>query len=154
MFYGSGPIAQRLRVALKTSLSHGKILSIFVFFYKSVQCLLANVSQKARAVHSLVAGMVGAFFLLYFDTDRNINYQICYYLVARVGEGLTNLLIKKGLLPDTEYMVRTLIFFQSVCMLFMVLDKTVLNKSMASTMTFLYHTSDKPLKSYKELIPF
>ena len=33
------------------------------------------------------------------------------------------------------------------------LDKNILNGSLVSSMNFLYKNSDKPLESYKELIP-
>ena len=34
------------------------------------------------------------------------------------------------------------------------LDAKILNRSLASSMVFLYKKSDEPLKTYKQLIPF
>ena len=41
--FGKGDLQTRFIWALKMALRHGKILALFAFTYKTVQCLLANL---------------------------------------------------------------------------------------------------------------
>ena len=67
--FGKGSYQKRLMWALKMAYKHGKILFIFAFTYKLVRCILAKLSGKARPLHGLIAGMIGAWFLLLFNTS-------------------------------------------------------------------------------------
>ena len=133
--------------------NHGKLLALFAFTYKLVQCLLANLRKKCVPIHSFIGGIVGSFMLLYFKTDMSINRQVGYYLAARVLEGIFLKLMKSGCLPNLEgfHAVYTLVW--GLVMFLFELDAGILNKSLASSMNFLYKNSDRPFRSVKELIP-
>ena len=74
VLFGKGTLQSRFKWAIKMAFNHGKLLALFAFTYKSVQCLLANLRNKSDAYHSLIAGVVGSFILLYFKTDASINH--------------------------------------------------------------------------------
>ena len=141
--FGNGPVKQRLIWSLKMAFNHGKILAIFAFTYKLIQCLLANLRKKACAVNSLVAGAIGAIVLLNTDTDMSIHSQIGYYLSARVMEGFWLKLVKEGYLPKQEMFHFTYTLIWGLVMYLFELDKKILNKSLVSSMEFLYKDSDK-----------
>ena len=99
--------------------------------------------------------MFGAFLLLYFETDMSINTQVGYYLSSRVVEGIALKLMKEKYIPNVENgfsMSYTLIW--GLVMFLFELDAKILNRSLSSSMVFLYKNSDQPLKNMTDLIPF
>ena len=98
--FGKGDLKSRMQFAFKMALAHGKILALFAFVYKSTQCILANLRGKSDPFHSFIGGLAGSYCLLKFKTEKSINRQIGYYLIARVIEGIFLKLIKEGYLPD------------------------------------------------------
>ena len=70
------------------AVKHGKILALFAFTYKTVQCLLSKLRGKMDPLHSFIGGVIGSTMLIKFDTDAAINRQIGYYLAGRVMEGI------------------------------------------------------------------
>ena len=154
--FGHGSLQKRFTWAVKMALRHGKILALFAFTYKSVQCILANLRGKASPIHSFIAGIIGAFMLLHFKTDMSINRQVGYYLSARVLEGIFLKLQKEGYLPQVQLNLFDSVYsiVWALVMFLFEFDAKLLNKSLVSSMNFLYKNSDKPLKNYEELIPF
>ena len=74
-------------------------------------------------------------------------------MAARVLEGFWLRLVKLGYLPDKTMFGFTYTLTWGFVMYLFELDKSILNRSLTSSMEFLYKESDKPLQSYKELIP-
>ena len=68
-------------------------------------------------------------------------------------EGFWLRLVKLGYLPDKTMFNHTYTITWGFVMYLFELDKSILNRSLTSSMEFLYKESDKPLQSYKELIP-
>ena len=153
ILFGKGPITDRFRWSVRMALSHGKILALFAFTYKLVQCILANLRHKACASHSFVAGVAGSSMLLLLRTEMSINRQVCYYLAARVLEGVSLKMMKQGLLPDLEAYQKVYSLVWALVMFLFELDKSTLNGSLVSSMNFLYKQSDRPLASVTELVP-
>ena len=154
VLFGKGTMSSRFIWALKMALRHGKILALFAFTYKTVQCILANLRGKADAIHSFIGGVIGSWVLLKMETDMSINTQVGYYLSARVCEGIVLLLMKRKQLPDVPLFNLTYTIIWGLVMFLFELDAKILNRSLASSMVFLYKNSDEPLRSYKQLIPF
>ena len=155
LLFGKGSPKERLISCCMQAIAHGKILAILAFVYKSVQCFLANLRQKADPIHSFIAGMCGSYCLLYvFKTDNSINRQGGYYMMARVLEGLVLKLIKEGYFPNHPYYNKVYMLMWGLVMLIYEMDSKALNRTLSSSMKFLYKDSDKPLKSYTELVPF
>ena len=142
VLFGKGTLKSRFIWALKMALNHGKLLTLFVFVYKSTQCILANLRGKADPIHSFIAGVIGSYCLLVFKTDMSINRQIGYYLVARVIEGIFLKLMKSGHIPNIEMFNTTYTLIWGMVMFLFELDAAILNKSLVSSMDFLYKNSD------------
>ena len=106
---------------------------------------MANLFGKSEPWHSFIGGVIGSFFLLYFKTDMSINRQVGYYLVSRVLEAFFLLGIKKGYFPDGTYFYTTYTLIWGVVMCLFELDGSILNKSLKSSMDFLYRDSDRPI---------
>ncbi len=81
---------------------------------------------------------MGSYLLIKFNTDMSINRQVAYYLSARVLEGLILLLIKKNVIPNLLSFENTYSILWALVMFLYVLDESVLNKSLASSMHFIY----------------
>ena len=75
----------------------------------------------------------------------SINRQIGYYLAARVLEGIFLKLVKLGYFPDKNYFTPTYLLVWGLVMSLYELDKKILNRSLVSSMDFLYKESDQPL---------
>ena len=136
--FGSGTVKGRLIWAVKMAIRHGTILALFAFTYKAVCCLLAQLTGKARPIHSFIAGAIGSMALIRFNTDLSINRQIGYYLSARVMEGIILKLMKMGYLPNLESFRATYTMIWALVMFLYMLDEKILNKSLVDSMHFIY----------------
>ena len=61
--------------------------------------------------------------------------------------------MKEKYIPTVNGFNITYTLIWGLVMFLFELDAKILNRSLASSMVFLYKTSDKPLVSWKELIP-
>jgi peroxisomal membrane protein 4 len=64
ILFGKGPLKDRFKWAVDMALSHGKLLAIFAFTYKTTQCILSRLLNTNSAVVSFFAGMVGSQFII------------------------------------------------------------------------------------------
>ena len=103
---------------------------------------MANLRKKQAAIHSFFAGVAGAFMLLYFETDMSINTQVGYYLSSRVIEGIIVKLMKEKYIPKYEGFNVTYTLIWGLVMFLFELDAKILNRSLSSSMVFLYKNSD------------
>ena len=62
--------------------------------------------------------------------------------------------MKENYIPTFNGFNMTYTIIWGLVMFLFELDAKVLNRSLASSMVFLYKNSDQPLKSASELIPF
>lgn len=73
LFDNKRPLTEKLVNAVRMAIRHGKILAIFAFTYKSIQCLLTRLRGKSDPKHSFIAGLIGSYLLIKFKTDNAIN---------------------------------------------------------------------------------
>ena len=92
ILFGKGLLKDRFKWAVDMAFSHGKLLAIFAFTYKTTQCLLTHLFKQSSPLISLLAGMVGSQFIIKPKDKEftSINRQLAYYLVSRVIEGIFN----------------------------------------------------------------
>ena len=151
---GVSPL-QKLKTSVKLAWMHGRNLGSFVFIYKVALCVLQQVFQKRHSGFAFIAGIVGAYFVW---RDKNtINQQIVFYLLSRVIEGVAKKLHKSRKLkfvPEQfdAFPYMSLIVWGIVMYLFEE-DKSVLQGSLQSSMSFLYKDSDQ-VKGWRDFIPF
>ena len=73
--------------------------------------------------------------------------------MSRVAEGLIKEARKKDLVPESATFGYVSVITWGIVMFLFERDKAVLQRSLSSSMTFLYHDSDKPLESVLDLVP-
>ena len=85
---------------------------------------------------------------------QQINRQLAYYLASRVLEGIYVKMHKHhNIAPKFDgFKVGYLLTWGLVMYLF-ELDKGILNRTMVTSMLFIYKESDEDLKSWKDLVP-
>jgi peroxisomal membrane protein 4 len=157
--------AATVRAILRNAWEHGKKLGAFVFFYKAA-CILLGRAFGQRPANSFVAGfIVGG---LVFGRKTPINYQINLYLLSRIIIALVEYVYRKyyperlegeaegeGKAPERKYGFRIMagVIWGVVMWLFYV-DQSVLQDSLASSMRHLYISSEKPVRTWQEFIPY
>ena len=99
---------------------------------------MANIQGESKAFHSFIGGLVGSYLLIKLRTDMSINRQVGYYLSARVLEGIILLLIKKNVMPNILSFESTYSILWALVMFLYMLDESILNKSLTSSMHFIY----------------
>ena len=151
---GVSPL-QKLKTACKLAWMHGRNLGSFVFVYKIAQCVLQQIFKRHHPIFSFIAGVIGAYVIW---RDKNtINQQIVFYLLSRVIEGSAKRLQKSGMVPFVPETFQafpwlSMIVWGIVMYLFED-DKSVLQGSLQSSMTFLYKDSDR-VAGWRDFIPF
>ncbi|CDW72618.1 peroxisomal membrane protein 4 [Stylonychia lemnae] len=150
ILFQQGTVLDKLKSAIKLAWQHGKNLGSFVFIYKLVQCALQQLFNQKNPVFSFVAGIIGAYFVW---RDRNsINQQICFYLLSRILEGTAKRLQKSGHLPEMKAFGYVSMICWGVVMFLFEEDKSVLQNSLQSSMTFLYKDSDQ-VNGWRDFVP-
>ncbi len=124
---------------------------MFVFIYKLIQCALSNLSGKRRNAFAFIAGIVGASVVW---RERNaVNQQLCFYLVSRVLEGCVQVMRQKQMFTKKSSFSIVSVFIWGVVMYLFERDKRTLQPSLSSSMTFLYHDSDRTTRGWRDFIP-
>lgn len=160
--------AKTVKSIFRNAWEHGKKLGTFVFFYKLV-CLVLQQATGYRPFNSFIAGfLVGG---LVFGRKTAINYQINLYLLSRITVALAEFLYckyfpqvmeegkkeeqsaKKEQQEKLSFKIMAGVVWGIVMWLFYANQK-VLQQSLASSMRDLYIGSERPIKTWKELIPY
>ncbi|KAJ2263228.1 hypothetical protein GGI01_000922 [Coemansia sp. RSA 376] len=124
--------------------THAQGLAFFVTIYKLL--ILAqqrlSASGKSTDLHTFVAGCVGGY--LVFGEQTNVNQQITLYLFSRIAMGLANTALKASNLtaPPKSFAIFAAVCWGCVMVLFRR-DKSVLQDSLKSSMTYLYEDSNR-----------
>lgn len=131
---------------------HAKSLGLYVFFYKSLVCILNKIRKKRSKTHSLISGFLIGFLI--FGLNKNsINYQIILYLLSRVIVGGVQRFAKRKKIGKMKFFPYLAMFCWATVMLLFEHNKKALQSSLASSLQFLFKDSEKPLKHWSELIP-
>ena len=64
ILFGKGTLKERLTWAINMAFSHGKLLTLFVFTYKTCQCIINRLIQKNHPFVSFISGFIGAKVIL------------------------------------------------------------------------------------------
>ena len=77
-----------------------------------------------------------------------------FYLFSRVCEGVIESLRKKDAFPKKEAFSYMSVLIWGIVMYLFERDKTVLQSSLSSSMTFLYHDSERWDRGWRDFVPF
>lgn len=142
-----------LREVLINTYQHAKSLGLFVFFYKSLVCLLNRLRGKNSKKHAVLSGFVVGL-LVFGMNQSSINYQIILYLLSRVVVGGVQRFAKKKKIGKMRFFPYLAMICWASGMVLFEIDQKALQSSMASSLVYLFKESDKPMKHWTELIPF
>ena len=151
LLFGTGNTQDKLLRIIQLSWQHGRNLGLFVFLYKLIQSGLSNVYGKRLNIFAFIAGVIAASVV--WREKNAVNTQLCFYLVSRVLSGILNEARKAKIFPEPSKFGYISVITWGIVMFLFERDKKVLQRSLASSMTFLYHDSDAPLTNYWDLVP-
>jgi peroxisomal membrane protein 4 len=144
ILFSKEPVRARIKRIFSNTLEHASKLAFFVLIYKSVICFLTRIRQVSSPVHSFFAAVIGSFLI--FDKDNSLNSQIALYLFSRVLVGLTRLFNKKALFNfptlQKNWVGLLAVYGFASSIYFMDKDISVLQHSLASSLKFIYLSSN------------
>lgn len=153
ILFSKEPFKVRVKRIFTNTLEHAGKLAFFVFFYKSIICILNRIRQVSSPVHAFISAALAS--LLMFNKENSLNSQIALYLFSRVLVGLVKLGNKKiGLnvkIMQKNWVGLLAVYGFASSMYFMDKDITVLQQSLASSMKFIYLSSNN-WKSWPDTI--
>lgn len=124
-----------------------------MFIYKAAQCFFKKIFNTAHPFTAFLAGIVGAFFV--WRHHNNVSQQIMFYLLSRIMEGSAKRFQNMGLIPQVPHAFEIItVLVWGVVMFLFDEDPVVLQRSLTSSMDFLYTESNQPVTSWKEFVPF
>jgi hypothetical protein len=91
---------EKLRLILKATRQHARNLALFAFSYKSVMYITKSLRDgKEESYDSLVAGLLGGYYVFGRGIQSSVNQQIVIYIFGRVVLGLAKLLVQQSMVP-------------------------------------------------------
>ncbi|KAJ2430256.1 hypothetical protein IW137_001527 [Coemansia sp. RSA 1287] len=143
LLFRTGSPQQKITAILQATKAHARGLAFFVTGYKSLMLLQRYLSAtgKNTDVHTFIAGFVSGYFV--FGEKTSVNQQIILYLFSRIAMGLVNTAMKttKFKAPPNSFALFAALCWGVVMVLFRR-DKSVLQDSLRSSMTYLYEDSN------------
>jgi len=144
MLFRSGTMKEKVKDIIQATFTHSRNLAIYVAIYKSLVCIMRHLRQKESPLNTLTAGFIGG--LIIFGTDSPVNSQINMYILSRIIMGGTRTAVKQGVVSD-QYGTIAYAMYAATCwalvMYLFAWQEGTLQKSLISSMTYLYQESDK-----------
>ncbi|ESO10930.1 hypothetical protein HELRODRAFT_71941 [Helobdella robusta] len=140
---------EHVRAIIKATYTHSRNLASYVAIYKIISIFLQrfNILQNSKyGVNHFLAAVIGGFCV--FGQENKINEQINLYLLSRVIYGLVKLLANKGYIYSpsrkTSFSMFGCLVWGLAVWLFEMNQgsERVLQPSLQSSMTYLYHDSN------------
>ncbi|KAJ2780817.1 hypothetical protein H4R18_003233 [Coemansia javaensis] len=143
LLFRNGSPQEKLVSILRATRDHARGLAFFVTAYKSLMIVQRSLSASGKNsdLHAFVAGCVGGYFV--FGERTSVNQQIILYLFSRIAMGLANTAVRAARFepPSDSFAVFAALCWGAVMVLFRR-DKSVLQDSLQSSMTYLYEDSN------------
>ena len=109
------------------------------------------MTGKRRNIYAFFAGIIGASVV--WREKNVINQQLCFYLVSRVAQGCIEVLREKNMMTKESQFGYLSIFIWGMVMYLFERDKRTLQASLSSSMTFLYHDSNRIERGWRDFVP-
>ncbi|XP_005096719.1 peroxisomal membrane protein 4 [Aplysia californica] len=141
--FRSGPLKDKIRAILEATYTHSRNLAIFVFAYKGLTSTLSWGESKSHQLHAFLSAFCAGFVI--FGKYNKVNEQMNLYLLSRVVYGVAKLLVSKGIVPQPKadlFPWFAAILWGATLWLFEY-EKSCLQPSLVSSMTYIYKDSDK-----------
>lgn len=140
--FRDGTFMEKMKDILNATYQHSRNLALYVSLYKFVSCLMRHVRGTEDGLNALTAGAIGGAIM--FGTNTPVNAQINMYVMSRVILGGVKAMNDYGYIPDVPHAYT--LFAAATWALVMYLfefHKKHLQKSLTSSMTYLYHESNE-----------
>ncbi|KAJ1845843.1 hypothetical protein LPJ70_002323 [Coemansia sp. RSA 2708] len=143
LLFRTGSPREKIASILSATKAHARGLAFFVTGYKTLMLLQRRLSASGKNsdLHTFIAGCISGYFV--FGEKTSVNQQIILYLFSRIAMGLVGTAMKA---TDFKAPRNSFALFAALCWgMVMVLfrrDKTVLQDSLQSSMTYLYEDSN------------
>ena len=143
--FRSGSVSSKANDIIQATYTHARSLGYYVALYKLLTCLLRHLTHSSTSpLIPLTSGFIAGGLM--FGRSSPITTQINMYVMSRVIFGLLRMLVVRGVMGDWEkgrgYAVYAGVVWALVMVLF-EMQPQVLQRSLATSMTYLYHDSDK-----------
>ncbi|KAK9479789.1 Tim17/Tim22/Tim23/Pmp24 family-domain-containing protein [Lipomyces japonicus] len=146
--FRNGTIKSKLKLVLNATKEHARNLGTFVFIYKATLYILKKTHEKEQPTDTLIAGLLGGYFVFGRGGKSSVNQQIVLYVFSRVVLGLSKLAVEKRVIPSISDEIGNTVYpiFASVCwglvMYLFRTDPQVLQVSMKNSMDYIYLDSN------------
>jgi peroxisomal membrane protein 4 len=143
--FRSGSFTDKMSDVCKATYQHSRNLALYVSLYKLVTCLMRHLRGVESPLNSLVGGAIGGAIM--FGSNTPVNSQINMYVMSRVIMGGAKALSANGYLPSEAQVPHAYTMYAAtVWALVMYMEQWQnrhLQKSLATSMRYLYHESNK-----------
>ncbi|KAL3842191.1 hypothetical protein ACJMK2_020233 [Sinanodonta woodiana] len=138
-----GSLYEKFKTIIEATFTHSKNLALFVFIYKSLMSLMEQIQFKREQYHPFLAAFLGGYLI--FGKYNKVNEQINLYVFSRVLYGLAKMAVNKGYIPKPkgDAFPWFAAFIWGIVLWQFEYEKPTLQDSLQSSMTYLYHDSDK-----------
>ena len=143
--FRTGSLSDKMRDIFSATWQHSRNLACYVSIYKAVCCLMRHWRGVESPLNAMVGGAVGGAIM--FGSNTPVNAQINMYVMSRVILGGVKAASAHGYLPSeaavpNAYVIYAATIWAAVMYLWQWQQK-YLQKSLTTSMTYLYAESDK-----------
>lgn len=151
MIFMKGSLVQRMRKVLKLTAEHAIKLGVYVGIFKAILVFLQKVFNRKSRLFNFISGFVGGY-IVYRDSQSSINQQIILYLLSRNLIGGSKNLQDKGFFPKIKFFSFLACLSWGLVMMLYEDNKTNLQRSLATSMDFLY-TDSEQMRDWTDFVP-
>ncbi|XP_072015713.1 peroxisomal membrane protein 4-like [Amphiura filiformis] len=141
--YGRGSFLDKLRVILRQTYTHSRSLALYVLIYKAMLAVLRLIEGTNQQIHPVIAGFVGGYFI--WGENNKVNSQVLMYSLSRLLIGFARLAVKRNVIkqPKKDIFPLYAAIVSAITMWQFEYHSDIVQPSMRSSMTYLYHDSNR-----------
>ncbi|BFZ15579.1 hypothetical protein BsWGS_18618 [Bradybaena similaris] len=143
ILFRNGSLKDKIIAILEATYTHSRNLAMFVFAYKGLTSTLSWGESTSHQLHAFLSAFCAGFVI--FGKYNKVNEQINLYLLSRVVYGLGKLLIQKKVIPQpkTDVFPWFAAIMWGLTLWLFEYQRSCLQPSLVSSMTYIYKDSDK-----------
>ncbi|CAL1535981.1 unnamed protein product [Lymnaea stagnalis] len=143
LLFRNGSFKDKVIAIVEATYTHSRNLALFVFAFKGLTSTLSWGESKSHQLHAFLSAFCAGFVI--FGKYNKVNEQINLYLLSRVIYGLAKLLVQKKIIqePKTNLFPWFAAIMWGTTLWMFEYQKSCLQSSLVSSMTYIYKDSDK-----------
>uniref|UniRef100_A0A0N5CDQ7 Peroxisomal membrane protein 4 n=1 Tax=Strongyloides papillosus TaxID=174720 RepID=A0A0N5CDQ7_STREA len=141
--FQNGTFLEKLNRVFMLTKQHALNLAKFVFIYKGSRVILEYLFGQNISWQSFISAFLGGYYI--FGKNNNVNMQINLYLLSRIMLALSKLAVKQDIIQEPESPIFPWFgaFVWGIVLWLFEVHPELLQKSLFSSMKYLYHDSNK-----------